>query len=180
MSSSLGKKSLLVIVHPGSACGSADMNLGVEAAEQCRMEMQSLVEGWEGAVAVIDGELSDELSGGERSWSEWGRAINEALERARQQKLLAVRMMGDDSHEYNQQAATKDLVRQHRLDPQSTAITLTGAWVDDSGGGCVHAVREVLDELGFNPVVSDAMNLDFELEDGLDVDEEMSPWSKRF
>lgn len=155
------------------------MNLGAEAAAQCRQEMQLLVEGWQGAVAVIDGELSDELSGSKRAWSEWGRAIEEALERAAGSGHLAVRVMGDDSHEYDQHAATRDLVKTHQLDPAHTTITLTGAWVDDSGDGCVHGVREVLEKLGFEPVVSDAMNLDFGLDDELSSDEEISPWSRR-
>jgi hypothetical protein len=52
---------LLVIVHPGSACGSADFNLGKFEARAARDTLRGAIEDWEGGVIVIDGELSDEL-----------------------------------------------------------------------------------------------------------------------
>lgn len=165
---------LLIIVHPGSACGSADMNLGRDAAEIQRLEMQMLVQDWEGGVAVIDGDLSEELSGGRSSWSEWGRSIDQALARAKQEGLLAVRVMGDDDGDYRQQDAARDLVANYNLLPTDTRITLTGAWIDDSGDGCVHSVRETLEELGFTVRIEDAMNLDFEIELDNDDGEDMT------
>lgn len=66
--------------------------------------------------------------------------------------------------EYRQQDAARDLVRQYGLTPANTDITLTGAWIDDDGDGCVHSVRETLEEFGFEAKIEDAMNLDFELE----------------
>lgn len=165
---------LLIIVHPGSACGSADMNLGRDAAEVLRLDMQMLIENWEGGVAVIDGELSDELEGGRHAWQELGRAITGALGRAQQSGLISERIFGDDDGDYRQMDAARDLVRKHGLTPDTAAITLTGAWIDDDGDGCVHSVREALEELGFRPVVEDAMNLDFELDtedDDMDEDD---------
>lgn len=161
---------LLIIVHPGSACGSADMNLGNDAAAALRVEMQILIENWSGAVAVIDGELSDELNNNwKRGWTDLGEAIEGALARASEAGLLSARIMGDDNSEYNQQMAVADLVRDQGLTPDATQITLTGAWIDDEGDGCVHSVRETLEELGFSPRIEDAMNLDFSL-DGDDDD----------
>ena len=64
------------------------------------------------------------------------------------------------------------MVKDHGLTPANTVITLTGAWVEDSGDGCVHSVREVLEELGFSPTLESPMDLDFSLETEDDFDED--------
>ena len=166
---------LLIIVHPGSACGSADMNLGNDTAEFLRLEMQGLVEGWAGGIAVIDGELSEELErhAGRSSWFNWGRAIDEALARATTRGFISTRIMGDDGSAYDQQSAASDLVSQLGLSPSTIEITLTGAWIEDDGSGCVYSVRDTLVELGFSPKVEGAMDMDFEMnEDELEDEEE--------
>ena len=164
---------LLFIVHPGSACGSADMNLGRDAAGFLRAQMQLLIESWEGGVVVIDGEISDELTEGygRSSWRELGVAIEEALARAAQSNQLSVRIRGDDSEEFDQDDAARKVVAEHGLAPASVDITLTGAWVEDDGSGCVNSVRAVLAGLGFTPDVSDAMDLDYN--NGEEDEEEM-------
>ena len=163
---------LLVIVHPGSACGSAEANLGRDCADYQRLEMQATVADWDGAVVVIDGDLSDELDGWRGSWKEWGQTVAKAVERAKDNGLLSLRVMGNDASEYNQQDAIRDVVKDHGLTPANTVITLTGAWVEDSGDGCVHSVREVLEELGFSPTLESPMDLDFSLETEDDFDED--------
>lgn len=163
---------VLVIVHPGSACGSAEMNLGRDGADYQRGEMQLAVEDWQGAVVVIDGELSEELEGYRSTWSEWGNSIQQALERAKKKGLLALRVRGDDAEDYNQQAAIADVVKNHGMTPANTTFTLTGAWVDEDGGGCVHSVREVLERLGFTPQLDSPMDLDFSLDSEEELDEE--------
>jgi hypothetical protein len=168
---------LLIIVHPGSACGSADMNLGRDNADMQRLEMQMLVEGWEGGIVVIDGDLSEELTPnyGRHAWEQWGLAINAALEKAQENGHMSLRVMGDDGgmSELNQMEAVSKLVKDYGLTKKNTAITLTGAWVDDEGGGCVHSVREELEQFGFKPRIEDAMDLDFETaEDELDEEDE--------
>lgn len=163
---------VLVIVHPGSACGSADENLGRDNAAYQRLEMQMTVENWEGAVVVIDGDLSDELSGWRGAWQEWGDTVAKAVERAKEQGLLALRVMGNDASEYNQEDAIRDVVKDHGLTPANAMFTLTGAWVEDNGDGCVHSVREVLEELGFSPTLESPMDLDFSLDNEDDNDNE--------
>ena len=168
---------LLIVVHPGSACGSADMNLGRDNADMQRCFMQTVVEGWEGGIVIIDGELSDELApnSGRDAWDQWGRALDNAIERARQNGHLSLRVMGDDGgmSELNQMEATRKVVEDYALTPENTAITLTGAWIDDEGGGCVHSVREELAKLGFQARIEDAMDLDFETaEEELDEEED--------
>lgn len=163
---------VLVIVHPGSACGSADENLGRDNATYQRLEMQMAVENWEGAVVVIDGELSDELSGWRSAWKDWGDAVDQAVSRAKEQGLLGLRVMGDDSAAYNQQDAIRDVVKEHGLTPENATFTLTGAWVEDNGDGCVHSVREVLEELGFSPVLESPMELDCSLDSEDDLEDD--------
>jgi len=167
---------MLVIVHPDSACGSADFNLGRECAEYQRLEMQLLVEQWEGGVLVLDGGMTDELDGFRRSWNEWGTTIKNAIKRASENGFIAERVLAADGSEYPQQQAIVDLVNKYALTPTNTDIVLTGAWVDDDGGGCVHSVREELEKIGFTPTVEDAMNLDFEMDESEeDLEEDTSP-----
>lgn len=78
-----GNTEILVIVHPGSACGSAEMNLGKDNAQVQRLDMQQLIEGWEGGVVIIDGTLSDELEDTwNRDWHAFGQVLHETLARA--------------------------------------------------------------------------------------------------
>jgi hypothetical protein len=158
------KKPLLIIVHPGSACGSADENLGRDTAAMLRLDMQMLVEGWDGGVVVIDGELSDELSSNwRREYNEWGAVITGALTRAKDKGFISRRIMGDDDNKFNQEDAIKGIVREHGLTDNNSAITLTWAWIQSSdGGGCVTSVEEALAEIGISSVIEDAMDLDYE------------------
>lgn len=169
-------KPLLIIVHPGSACGSADENLGRDNAAHQRLEMQLLIENWQGGVLVIDGALSDELEpdGWRRAWSDLGAAITGALARAADQGLPSGRIYGDDAEDFNQAEAARQLVKDYALTPENAAITLTGAWIHDDGGGCVNHVRETLEALGFTLRVEDAINLDLDLDfdDEMDGDED--------
>lgn len=168
---------ILVIVHPGSACGSADMNLGRDEACRQRLDMQLLVQGWEGGVLVIDGELSDELEQGRPSHVEWGQAIKGALARAAEAGLVSERMRGDDAEEFHQEAAMAALLEKHALTPESAEFGLTGAWYEsNTGGGCVGGVHQMLVDLGYaaNIELDGVMDLDIvpEYEDDLDLDME--------
>ena len=163
---------VLIIVHPGSACGSADMNLGSPNAENQRLDMQEFVEAWEGAIVVIDGELSSELEDGRRSWMEWGKAIQTSMDKAEANGFLATRVLGDDMGDYTQMDAARDLVKTHGWTPQNATIALTGAWIDDEGGGCVMSVKEALEEFGFQPTVECAMNLDAGFDEELGLEDE--------
>lgn len=176
-SKSLPKNELLVIVHPGSACGSADDIFGRDIAATQRLEMQLLVEGWEGGVVVIDGHFSDELEGGRGAWEDWGNAIKTALEQAKQKGLVSTRVLGDDSEEYDQHCAMKDVIQEHGLRPASTCFCVTGAWVHDDGEGCVNGIRDLLVSFGFQARVEDAMDFDFESDQDEpedDADEELA------
>lgn len=162
------KKKILVIVHPDSACGSADFNLGRDNAEYQRVEMQCLIQSWEGHVMVMEGGMADELSGFRGSWQRLGEAIDQALEGAKARGHIASRITAADGSDYPQQVAIHDLVKNFELTPENAEFTLTGAWIEDDGGGCVNSVKDELEPLGFKVSVEDAINLDF----GFDTDDD--------
>lgn len=155
----------LILVHPGSLMGSADMHLGQEKARQVRDDIFIEVSEHDGAFLVIDGSLSDELL------REQNRVIEEALRSAEEGGHLALRVWGDDDgadpHDFwqkyprnskglsvfgNQMMAASELAA--ALPPGE--IILTGAWLDDDyGTGCVRAVeKELRTALGADALIS--------------------------
>ena len=88
------------MVHPGSACGSADMNLGGAAASAARAALASEIDAWHGEIAVIDGELSDELH--REPWTAFGHSVDGALVRAALDGHRSGRTMGDDGSDEDQ------------------------------------------------------------------------------
>lgn len=171
----IGPQGLLIVVHPGSACGSADMNLGFAASEM-RGALTHAIGQWDGAVAVIDGDLSDQLSGGKREWSDLGDAIDGALEQARGNGFAAVRIDGDDDSDFNQDCAAEKLVEDLGLVAGQHEIILAGAWYHSSdGGGCVGGVRDTLEQMGFSVSIDTEAVMDLDADTGMDddLDDEM-------
>lgn len=160
------KKPVLVLVHPGSACGSADFNLGKSIAGAGRDGIVLDLAASSGDVVVIDGHFSDEIP----HYAGLSKALDEALERARERGDLSIRILGDDSEDFNQVEAAKQVIVEHGLSPEAHAVSLTGAWFDHDGDeGCVNSVLEVFRERGFSATVLDgAMSLG----DGQEPDEE--------
>lgn len=139
---------LLVLVHPGSACGSADFNIGKVAARCARDDLCRELDSWQGALVVIDGELSDELSDRPALQS----SIDDALARAQASPFGGLRVMGSDPEQV-------DCIREVALTWGPTArerdITVTGAWFHpEDGSGCVGSVIQALRDLGFKATVS--------------------------
>jgi hypothetical protein len=133
---------VLVVVHPGSLCGSADFNLGSEAAESVRVAITDELQNWTGDVLVLDGYLSDELV----FYPELRDAINDAVDRA---KGFGERLVADDPD--HAQIAV-DFLRQHAL-ALNTPINLTGAWYDpEDEFGCVNATCDALKASGFSNI----------------------------
>lgn len=153
---------LLVVVHPGSLFGSADMNIGPEAAGEARRRVFEEIYTHDGPIVVIDGALSDEISPSDRA------ILEEALEDAACNRDLAMRLWGDDAG----MAPPSDWSGRGRLpgspslafDSQMDAArallqgfpdllarrrcVVTGAWASDDGmSGCVNAVADVLREM---------------------------------
>ncbi len=155
-------RTLLIVVHPGSCCGSADFNLGTDVAEDARATLADDLDAWDGAVAVIDGDLSSELR--QRAYRSFGSALEGALERAASAGLPAIRIRGGDDEEFDQVAAALSLAATLGLTEGAWTVDVTGAWYDPSGSdGCVNSVVEALENVGVPTAVrSSAAKLDVE------------------
>lgn len=123
---------VLVLVHPGSACGSANYHLGRQVASACRAEMTSLLDSWCGGVIVLDGDLSDELP----DYPIFRAAIENALHRARCRGCASIRAIAQDP---DQVRVVGDLVE--NLAMIDAEFVVTGAWYDPTDeSGCVNSV----------------------------------------
>lgn len=133
---------LLIIVHPGSCCGSANMNLGKFQARGDRDGLTSDINAWTGDVLVVDGEMSDELP----LYGELDNAIKHAVERAD----AGGRIFGCDDTSEDWVSDVVAAVRKMNLGPD-TPIEITGAWhhPDHENTGCCNAVRDAMRAMGF-------------------------------
>ncbi|PZU15218.1 MAG: hypothetical protein DI591_10845 [Citromicrobium sp.] len=57
----LGNSNPLLVVHPGSGCGSANHSLSQAHAIETRRALENLLAQWHGGVVIVDGSNSDEL-----------------------------------------------------------------------------------------------------------------------
>lgn len=115
---------LLVLVHPGSLCGSFAFNGGTEA------ELKALlaeVAAWQGTIVTIDNDLTDEIDG--------DRDVRRAYDRA--EANYEADGWADDLA-----AAAAEIASDYK---QATRVVLTGAWVGESG--CVTCVADNLRRL---------------------------------
>ena len=132
---------LLILVHPGSLCGSADMNL-CDEADAAREAVIDELNGWSGSILVLDGWLSDELG----LYPLLKKAIDDAISRS---PMLAERLEADDPE--HAEIAVNHLA-QLRV-PLDTPISLTGAWYEpDFDSGCVLHTQQGLLEAGYTNV----------------------------
>lgn len=151
---------ILVVVHPGSLCGSADFNVGVDAAAKARQALIQEIQLATGAgVIVLDGDLSDELN--LRQYADLDGAITRGLERAQNQGLISSRVWGDDPDQVDRiREAVESMAPADRV----REFLVTGAWYyePDPGGpdascgeGCVGSVVAELRRLGCTAQVSE-------------------------
>lgn len=138
------KNQVLLLVHPGSCCGSASMNLGKLAARDARTGIVRALDAWVGDVLVMDGELSDELE----DYPELNDAIHRLMARApRAERTFACDNLG----EHFTRKLPKIIRRSHWSDVTAHAFTLTGPWFhEDDTAGCVNAARDVFVRMGFD------------------------------
>lgn len=120
---------LLVVVHPGSLCGSVNMHLGI-AAESTRHAVTSEICEWAGAVAVIGGDFDDELEHPRYA------SLRAALSRASFKVYGAATDLG-------LKKAARRILRRFRID-ERCRVTVTGAWHDHDGNGCVTCVAKTM------------------------------------
>lgn len=138
------RQKLLVVVHPGSACGSADFNLGRYEARADREYLAQDIAAWNGPILVIDGQLSDELP----HYPQLDSAIKGTLARAKANKQLSLRLYGDDDAPPHQEDTARKFIKQQKLNPAEWEIELTGAWMTEDTG-CVRGVWKVFQAAGF-------------------------------
>lgn len=145
---------ILIVVHPGSCCGSANANLGHYDARACRDGLMDELRSWTGALAVIDGELSDELS----VYPVFRECLENALARNGQAGFKTIRIEGDAADEFDQVEAAKAIVERLRLSPLANPVRLTGAWThgEADDGGCIDSIHLALQAAGFSVDVMDS------------------------
>lgn len=137
--------SILVIVHPGSACGSADFHLGRSQAGAERDGLVIEINGWQGGVIVVDGELSDELP----RYGELNAAILGCLARAASKQLTSMRVFACDNLTADWPAKVKRTIARLKL-PKETRFVVTGAWYcRDDTSGCVNTAYDIVASLGY-------------------------------
>lgn len=146
---------VLFVVHPGSACRSADDALGEDAGQDARRRLIETLREWNGGVVVIDGRLSRDM--GTKRFYDLGRAIGDALRRTEAAGLPSLQIMGCDSAvDKNQVWAAREAVQRLGL-TEASSVEVTGAWYDESDVfGCVNDVVRVLGSRGIDARVSDS------------------------
>lgn len=139
---------ILVIVHPGSACGSANDHYGSSSIANAERDgLVSEFNGWQGGVIVIDGELSDELP----DYPQLNGALTGVLARAKQHGDVAIRQYG---HDPDQIRVIKQILRKLKLPVDQVAFEVTGAWAYSEEEGCVTSVYDAITSLGYRADVS--------------------------
>ena len=144
---------VLIVVHPGSALGSADFNLGRPDARAAREALIQELDQWEGPLLIIHGTLSDELY----RYPQLNQALRGTQARNAQNGFAAHERYGCDENasNANQEAAIQAWVAQEQWDPHTTLFRVTGAWYHpEDGGGCVGSVIDRLKALGYRTEVS--------------------------
>lgn len=137
------QREVMILVQPGSLCGSANSNLSLDIASAIRADVASDIESWEGDLIVLDGFLSDEIP----HYRVLDLALRAALEDDGGRRR--VRLDADDPD--HAEIAVEYLSRVGY--PKGTPISLTGAWFDEADQeGCVNATRDALTNAGFTNV----------------------------
>ena len=165
-------QSVLVVVHPGSALGSATSNLGGFEARAARDALAWELNHWEGPALIIHGELSDELP----LYPAMEQALDDLLWRNRQAGFVTEAVRGCDNEAHNQEDAIEQWVREQAWDP-ATSFVVTGAWYHpEDGSGCVGSVIDKLKSLGYTATVGESpVEMLFEEEEEDDLDEDPEP-----
>lgn len=141
-------RSVLVIVHPDSACGSADFNLGISQASEARSRLVGEISSWSnGPVVVLRGMFSSELG----DYPAVRDAVSGALllSSARGEEAITVRAPDPDQEE-----RIAEIVDRSGWEPDDTSFRVTGCWASHSTEGCVNSVAMVLRVLGYRVEIS--------------------------
>ncbi len=143
---------ILVITHPGSACGSADFNLGGDGSlsRSYREGMIEQFNSWQGGVIVLSGDFYDELR--QPKYRSFGKAIDALLSRTRAVGKVSIRKPAPDPD--NAKVITRLL-----SDPANRGrkYLCTGAWWYGGDDGCVGATAAAIRALGLPVEISETV-----------------------
>lgn len=142
---------ITLMVHLGSACGSANFNLGDQRAQHARAGLLEDLQTVTGHLLVLAGGLDDEIA----DFAE----LLDALETALQPTPGGLRAQ-ILAHDPDQVDITKAFVDRLGALAFEVSFEVTGAWLDDydpgERGGCVGSVYEALKAKGLsNIAISD-------------------------
>lgn len=142
---------LLIMVHPGSACGSLNSAFGKSAGGAYRAGLVIDLNNSKGGVLIVDGEFSDEIP----YYSDFNSAIASALQRAQTSGFPSARILADDD-DPNWVRKTLKAVRDMGV-VATDRITVSGIWVGTREGfgvtsGCVTAVFRSLKRAGYTNI----------------------------
>jgi hypothetical protein len=84
----------LILVHPGSACGSADFNIGRDLADECRLDLIRCLNLRTDNILILDNSFGDELL--ETPYKALNDAINTAIGRSQSLGKTAIRREAED------------------------------------------------------------------------------------
>ena len=139
------KPSLLIVVHPGSACGSATFNLGKFEARAARDYLAHDINKWDESILIVDGELSDELP----DYPLLDSAIKNALSKAKTSGHGSGRIYACAMNTPNWSNLVLQAVEKLQVD-KSAYVGLTGAWFSHTkDDGCVNHVYNTLQSAGY-------------------------------
>lgn len=137
-------KHVLVVVHPGSLCGSLAMHCGDEC-DDIRERMAVEIEDFDGAVVTVLGGMEDEFDDPwDRSTKNLGMALDDRSE---------WEVNGEPSEQGLRKAAAA-IARRY----PSESYVVTGAWNDRDGTGCVTTVANALKQLSPQSIVQISPN----------------------
>lgn len=141
---------VLILVHPGSVCGSAEMALGRQQARCQREQIIEDIEAHRGDTLVLDGFLSDEIPD--------YPMYHAAIERAATRTQYSMRQFACDSEGDHFTILLPEILRASAWnDPKHFRFDVTGAWFfENDRSGCVNGVCAVLRDLGFRFDVLDS------------------------
>lgn len=143
---------VLVVVHPDSACASADFQYTSPDIAQWRREaLAQEISEWEDNIIVMDGEYRDQLRSQE--FEELNNAIDDCLHDAALKNLIALRTSATDQ---DLAATIQRILNRLYLLKRQTIFHITGAWYKNDGSGCVATVTNALTLKGYTAFVAES------------------------
>jgi hypothetical protein len=143
------QNSILILVHPGSACKQAD-NTARENAEAMRIKLAKELTGWEGGILIIDNQYSHDLN----HYPSFNAAVGNAIRSAEKRGSPVARIFACDEISTDWTDLIANALKAWRLD-EDTYFDITGAWYSRQGHkGSVNVVYDLIMRMGFQGNIS--------------------------